>query len=447
VTFGKLVLSRARWNVAKHELERLGRGDAVTRYREVQRWRSARRLPRWLLLADGDNTLPVDLANVLSVESLLHLLKGREGARLEELFPGPDELCARGPEGSFVHELIVPFVHAAEEGSPPMLQAEASSRRPTRVRALAVRRSFPPGSEWLYAKLYSGPAAADQILRGLVRPVVQEAMESALVRRWFFIRYGDPEPHLRLRFHGDAETLQGVVWPALRQASTPFLEDGRLWRLTLDTYEREIERYGGPEAIELAERLFHADSEAALAIVERLVPGDAGLDERWRLTFSGMDRLLADLGIDLEARARLLRSVANASAKELGWDRRADHWLGEKFRKERESLAGLLDRTREAESPLAPGLRALRRRSRAWRPAAVRLAVLEASGRLSSPRQELAKGYLHMHANRLLRSAQRPQEAVLYEFLARHYESELARRRAREARSANAVEALDEMRI
>jgi hypothetical protein len=34
-----------------------------------------------------------------------------------------------------------------------------------------------------------------------------------------------------------------------------------------------------------------------------------------------------------------------------------------------------------------------------------------------------------MHANRLLRSAQREQEAVLYDLLARYYESEVARKR------------------
>ena len=38
------------------------------------------------------------------------------------------------------------------------------------------------------------------------------------------------------------------------------------WQVQLDTYEREVERYGGPEGIELAEQLFHADSEAVLAI-------------------------------------------------------------------------------------------------------------------------------------------------------------------------------------
>ena len=47
--------------------------------------------------------------------------------------------------------------------------------------------------------------------------------------------------------------------------------------------------------------------------------------------------------------------------------------------------------------------------------------------RLSVPLAELAVSYLHMHANRLLRSAHRAQELVLYDFLGRLYESQAAR--------------------
>jgi hypothetical protein len=37
--------------------------------------RRERRLPRWIVVADGDNALPIDLDNILSVESFAHLVK------------------------------------------------------------------------------------------------------------------------------------------------------------------------------------------------------------------------------------------------------------------------------------------------------------------------------------------------------------------------------------
>jgi hypothetical protein len=41
---------------------------------------------------------------------------------------------------------------------------------------------------------------------------------------------------------------------------------------------------------------------------------------------------------------------------------------------------------------------------------------------------DIAVSYAHMHANRLLRSAQRAHELVLYELLERAYSSQAARR-------------------
>jgi thiopeptide-type bacteriocin biosynthesis protein len=396
----------------------------------------ARRLPRFVVLADGDNTLPVDLLNALAVESFVQLVKDRDEAALDELFPGPHEQPAHGPEGRFVHELIVPFVSSAAPVRPSASDAAVPGPPLGLAPLPRARRSFPPGSEWLYVKLYSATATADAVLRELVGPLVRQTLGSGHVDRWFFIRYHDPDPHLRLRFQGAPESLERHVWPALRAAAAAWLDDGRIRRLALDTYEREIERYGGQDGIELAERLFHADSEAVLEIVERLDPGDAGLDERWRLTFCGMHLLLEDLGIDLHARAALLQEIRAASATEQRFDHNLERRVGDAFRRERARLEALLHASPAGDDALAPGLLALGRRSRRLRTVVAALREREAAGLLSAPRRALAVSFLHMHANRLLRSAQREQEAVLHDFLARHYESAVARERAVAASSS-----------
>ena len=65
-----------------------------------------------------------------------------------------------------------------------------------------------------------------------------------------------------------SETLPMLHAASRRRCSTT----GQLWRVQLDTYEREVERYGGEAGIGLAERVFHADSDAVLAIVRQLGP-------------------------------------------------------------------------------------------------------------------------------------------------------------------------------
>jgi len=423
VTAGRVVLSRAAWWMTKEEIATLVKAQGGARMAAVRDWRLRRRLPRLALLADGDNELLVDFANVLSVDTFLDVVEGRDQARLLEAFPGPDELCAEGPEGGFVHEMVVPFV---------MTPKAAAAQVPAWPEAPAVRRSFPPGSEWLYVKLYTGTATADVLLREVVNPVVREAVASGVADSWFFIRYGDPDWHLRLRFHGDPRELHARVLPLLGDAVAPLLDDRRLWRLQLDTYEREVERYGGPEGIALVERLFGIDSEAVLDLLE-LLEGDEGADVRWRLTLLGIDRLLADLGLDAAGKLGVLERLSRSFWREFKGDKSMRVQLDQRLRTDRKSLALLLDGDPEASAPFAPALALFDRRSRDVAPIVAELVCRETAGRLTTPLREMAASFVHMHVNRFIRSAARAHEMVLYDFLYQLYASRAARQRKGEA--------------
>ena len=420
---GRFVLSPARWNLEREELEGLVRPRGAERFRAVQSWRAERSLPRYVLLVEGDNRLPVDLDNVLSIESFVSLLKDGEEAAFVEMLPSPEELCARGPEGRFVHELVVPFVRTANASlRAPGIETNQS---PSKV-AKTFPRRFPPGSEWIYAKLYGGVSSADRVLRESVAPIVRDALATGSADRWFFVRYADPEPHLRVRLHGSAARLTPEVLPALHAALAPALADGRLWKVQLDTYEREVERYGGAEGIEIAEGIFHADSEAVLEMLEQLEEGDEGAQERWRLALRGIDSLLDDFGLDLPERIELVRRVRESLGRELDAEATLKHPLGGRYRKEYASLRTLLDRTQDEASGLAPGFEVFRLRSERLVPLISRLRASQESGLLSRPIPVLLGSYVHMHVNRLLRSGQRVQELVLYDFLRRLYGSQAA---------------------
>lgn len=434
LTYGRLVLARARWRVARAELQPFARLQEVDLWRAVQEWRSQRQLPRWVLLADDDNELPIDLDNILCIECLVDSLKTRTDAVLYELFPGPDQLCAVGPEGGFVHELVVPFTRAVAEkpgeeqalGRQGAREKRVMPLRPVPGSTTPRSRQFPPGSEWLYLKLYTGAATADQVLGEIVAPVVEQAVAAGLVDRWFFLRYGDPEWHIRWRLHGNPGQLLGEILTAVQAAVAPWIEDGRIWKLQIDTYDREVERYGGIVGVDLAEQLFQADSEAALAIVAACA-GDSGADVRWRLCLLGMDRLLDDLGFDREAKQTFCQRARCAFQNEFHANSNLRRQLGEKYRQERQALAWLLDPDRQENHALAWGGQLLQQRSRQLQPIIAHLLHAEAQGQLAAPLREIARSYLHMHANRLLRSLQRQQELVLYDLLARHYEALAAR--------------------
>jgi thiopeptide-type bacteriocin biosynthesis protein len=414
VVMGRAVLSRARWHLDGDALEAFRHRVDDDMFAAVQGLRADRRLPRYVALADGENELLTDMENLLSLRALGRQIKPRSSATLVELLPSPDGLCTRGPDGEFTHQLVVPFNRRSRARQPSPVQSSGHDH--------ARHRRFPPGSEWLYVKLYSGPATVEHVLDQVMRsisPLLPQAHS-----QWFFIRYGDPDWHVRLRVHGDAEDLLPRALPALHNVTARLLELGSLWRVQLDTYEREVERYGGKRAIELAEQIFHADSEAVLDILRHVAGADSST--RWRAALLGMDRLFADfeLGVD-ERRAVARRALAGYRA-ELGADRTFRRAVAAHYRAQRASIEALLDGDDAVEQ--SPALAAaIQRRSEQVVPVAHELRRLDELGRLSVTVPELVMSLAHMHVNRMLRSAQRTQELVLYELLEHRYSSQSAR--------------------
>ena len=415
VVRGRHILQKARWLVRQEEINGFvsaAGDDAFKRFSEL---RARRGFPRMVVLVDGDNELLVDLDQPLWLETLLHLVARRPSFQLQEFFPGAGELVAQAPEGRFCHQLIVPFTR------PHPAQAPAADHQ--RQAPHRVERVFLPGSEWLSLKIYTGSSTADQVLLQALPILLEET--AGLWDRWFFIRYSDPDHHLRLRFHGGPE-LNATLLPLLHRMA-PLQSAGWIWKLQTDTYQRELERYGGEPGILLAEELFTHDSRAVLELMNAY-PGDDGAQWRWRMGLKAVDALLDDLGFDLAAKARIIQDARAGLGREFRSNEGLDVQLGAKFRPQRKELEAFLFQA-QAENAAQPGLAILAARSRNWARCLEALGKSELDGSLLRPRSELATSYTHMHLNRLLPAAQRAQEFVLYDFLDRLYQSRLARRR------------------
>lgn len=211
------------------------------------------------------------------------------------------------------------------------------------------------------------------------------------------------------------------------------LRSGRLWRVQLDTYERETERYGGDVGVELAEELFWHDSQAALQIVAGL-PGDEGMSHRWQMCLLSWHLTLADFGLTIEEKLQFARDGAAATARLLRVGKSLHRSLGDKYRSERGAIIQLIEHDSARPHPLADQILALRNRSRDTESVIARIKAMVTAAESDTPLSSLLGSYLHMNANRVLRAAHRQQEFVLFDFLGRYYESVLARARGRGAK-------------
>ncbi len=407
VTAGRLVLARARWQLSAAELSTVTGSDAADGWAALVRDRG---LPRELLIADGDNRLYVDTASTALTAAAAKVLRGRTGAVVEEILP---DGVATGPQGRFAQELIVPFTRRTEPAPAPQPW-----------RAPQVQRTFAPGSQWLYLKVYTGTASADRILTDTIGPVIGHLRKQAVSDEWFFLRYADPEHHLRLRLHGDPAALRDHVLPALTDALAPHLEDGTVSKVALDTYHREIERYGGDDGIELAEQIHAADSDAVLKVLGMFDVEDVA-DARWKLCLYATNRLLADAGLDMQQRRDWAKDGAVGYRTEYPGAHNLDSGIGARWRTERAELTALLDDTKD--HPYESARQVFRLRSERLAPLLAELAERDRRGMLTQKFEHLLHSFGHLNAIRLLRSAARTHELVLLSFLDRHYASQIAR--------------------
>lgn len=416
VVYGRTILAPARWRVEQAELASwLSPGGEVLEA-ELERWRASRRIPRRVLLADADNELFVDFTSPLVREALLSIVRKRPAFVLVECLQEELGLTLSGPEGCFTHEIVLPFVRRA--ATPPRAVAAPPPRRYEAPR-------HPPGSRWVYAKLYTGAATADGVLDEVAGRLLGRF--GGDIATFFFLRYADPELHLRLRFEVPNPARRQELCRRLTAAAERLLRQGRIWDLRFDTYKPEIERYGGPEGLRECERVFAADSRAALALLPHF-QGDRGAGERWLAALAAVDGLIsAVVGTEPAARLACLGNLAGAFAAEFRFDKASRQSLADRLRADRERIAAAVERRAAQGTPLAAAFAALAERQTALREPLARLARLAANGRLGVSLQALAGSFAHLAVNRLIPAEARAHEAVIYELLHRHLLSRQAR--------------------
>ena len=257
VRYGEFVLACAVWRLDELR-ERAGEVKGADWDGAVGEWRAAWDVPRQVLVVTTDQRLLLDLDEAWHRELLRDQVLRHPDLIAQEV-PGEYEGWLDSPLAGHTVELVVPLTR--RDAGAPRRKAYAGRHQPERaVHGL--------GGEWLYLKLHGSSRAQDDLLRDHLPELVRLAGEKGS-DGWFFIRYTDEAGHhLRLRLHGARpERLWGSVAPAVGALLTRWQREGLVRGHALAQYDPETERYGGPGAERLAERVFQYDSEAAVALL------------------------------------------------------------------------------------------------------------------------------------------------------------------------------------
>lgn len=406
VEYKKCIVHPATWLLDKKDIERLTEVAENDQASAFSIFNVGWNLPRYFVLADGDNELLVDSNNSLLLQSFIRLIKNRQSVRLTEYLGGESKGIADEHGRKYNAQFVA------------LLVKDKSTYHAVVPRATGnLHLRFYPGSEWLYLKFYCGFKTADRIIAETIAPLAAKWQKQGLIRKWFFIRYYDPRFHLRVRFLLEKPSDTGILLEEMQQAAAQFNSADFIHKIQTDTYEREALRYGY-DTMELSESIFHYDSMA----VAELLTSENIEDNRWLWASRIIHELIEDFEFTNEQKLQYMQQCRDKYAREFTEGSSTKKQLDKKYR----SLSSRLYEFLQFRDN-SPVDSILQKRRSQLKPVINLVLQYHQAGRLTPPVEDFMASHIHMMLNRLFIADARLQEWILYDFMSRYYQSVIAR--------------------
>ena len=417
IMLDNLVLSEKTWRVDRKHLQEVFI-DGQLDLDKLNTLFTTYQLDTQVCYAMFDNILQLDLRNSDMFEILLAETKGQTKVELKEVLSSSFSSRVRDEFGHhYNNEIIVPFRNTQAKVHKHFVDEPLAN-----ISALPIKRRFSAGSEWLSLKIYSGNSLVEQLLSEKLLPLIES--NKNLFNKWFFIRYSDPDWHIRVRFHGEPNILCGELLPLLNNLLDQMIESGELHKVELMTYEREVERYGGPESIGLVESLFMYDS--SLVAKACLLVDDYGEDIRWRIALNYTHKLLNLFDYSDAERLNLISHLRDGFGNEFNENSILRKQLGNRFREYQAQLGDDFNKLSIAATDELDEIQTfISKLFKEWmsdaEPVVKVLVKLIKENKLNCTRDSLLSALLHMHNNRMFKAYGREQEFVIHDLLRRKY--------------------------
>ncbi|MCP1311556.1 lantibiotic dehydratase [Paenibacillus tyrfis] len=256
ITFGRVVLSPATWTIDSNTFTLFSNEKEIEWHEKVHRWREKWKVPQFVYLCMFDNKIMLNLENTNHLNDLrLEYKKLNDGTilKLTEVYDSFQNTFFQQNNLHYASEFVFPFyLHTTDNMIISNVQNVGKSPQTSH------RPAYFPLNEWIYLKIYCPKTREEELIGEYLQKFCFE--NQIKWDRCFYVRYSDPYHHIRLRIRPKSciteQTLSKVnLW--VKEIE----KYGLVTRVTIDTYDPEIERYGGHSLIDLAEDVFTVDSE------------------------------------------------------------------------------------------------------------------------------------------------------------------------------------------
>jgi len=154
-----------------------------------------------------------------------------------------------------------------------------------------------------------------------------------------FIRYNDPDSHLRLRFLVTQPEAIATIISAFHPVFEALLVNHLVWKVQTDTYQRELERYGESTMVD-SETLFGYHSELIVGYIKH----KSNFDVVTQLLFGlfTIHRFLESFQLSIADKHELMRQLQLNFKKEFNADAATNKALDKQYREREVAITGML---------------------------------------------------------------------------------------------------------
>lgn len=272
-----------------------------------------------------------------------------------------------------------------------------------------IKRNFIYGDEWVYFKIYTGRVTADEILLKNISEITTNLINQKVIDKWFFLRFTDPDFHLRIRFHLTDVSKYNEVSNEIYTKLNELEKGNKIWKLDLSTYKRELERYQWSN-IENSETIFYIDSKFTINLLNQLKKEKS--IKRWFFILKSIDDFFVAFDLSVDDKNEIMQKMFNSFWVEHGSHKSIKKEIDVKFRKYEKEISTLFS------TP----------------PSSLKSIYLERLNELKGIKfnkkakdnlHDLVWSYIHMHVNRFMPSNPRFHELILYGILEKYYKKEI----------------------
>lgn len=409
VCYHNIIVSPAMWFLSRDAFEHLKNSDSESILVELDLLRVQLKLPSKVLYSEGDNELLVDLSNLTSVEVWMTLIKDKPAILLKEFLWSMDN-----KEIKYLNQYIATLINKEKKEAYISTTTSVSNIDNLKVE---TKREFSIGTEWLYVKLYCGIGSVDMILSKIISPLIKIIAQHDLIEKWFYVKYRDPEFHVRLRFKlkGFSDTLK--VLSILTDGINESEDHSLIWKIQPETYIREIERYG-INTIDLCESIFFIDSTVAIELLNIFINDkNEVLKSLWSLRL--VDEIFNICKFSLEQKRSFVEIAQKGFHSEFGTNKNSMNSINAKYAIYKDKIKDFMIEDINTSYPRIAYL--IKYKTMELNPLLGEIMNLENCDKLEIGLFHLLSSIIHMMLNRLITQKERVHELLIYEFLSKYY--------------------------